>query len=66
MKIAVIGAGSGGLVTLKYLLDAFPAADIACFEQTHPCAAAGVTRARTSSPPPPSTPRNFMLPRVEL
>jgi cation diffusion facilitator CzcD-associated flavoprotein CzcO len=34
MKIAVIGAGSSGLVTLKYLLDAFPAADIACFEKT--------------------------------
>src|SRR5574341_1949238 len=35
MKIAVIGAGSSGLVTLKYLLDTFPAVDIACFEKTH-------------------------------
>ena len=35
MKIAVIGAGSSGLVTLKYLLDALPAVDIACLEKTH-------------------------------
>ena len=35
MKIAVIGAGCSGLVTLKYLLDAFPAGDIVCFEKTH-------------------------------
>lgn len=33
MKIAVIGAGCSGLVTLKYLLDAFPEADITCFEK---------------------------------
>ncbi len=35
MKIAVIGAGSSGLVTLKYLLDSFPASDIVCFEKSH-------------------------------
>lgn len=35
MKIAVIGAGSSGLVTLKYLLDTIPAKDIICFEKTH-------------------------------
>ncbi|NJN80431.1 MAG: NAD(P)/FAD-dependent oxidoreductase, partial [Anaerolineales bacterium] len=35
MKIAVIGAGSSGLVTLKYLLDAFPAIDVVCFEKSH-------------------------------
>ncbi|HKJ37146.1 MAG TPA: FAD/NAD(P)-binding protein, partial [Anaerolineales bacterium] len=35
MKIAVIGAGSSGLVTLKYLLDTFPATDIICFEKGH-------------------------------
>ncbi|MGL4610534.1 MAG: FAD/NAD(P)-binding protein [Trueperaceae bacterium] len=34
MKIAVIGAGSSGLVTLKYLRDAYPASDIVCFEQS--------------------------------
>lgn len=38
MKIAVIGAGSSGLVTLKYLLDSFPASDtkaeILCFEKS--------------------------------
>lgn len=34
MKIAVIGAGCSGLVTLKYLLDAFPATDIVCFEKS--------------------------------
>jgi dimethylaniline monooxygenase (N-oxide forming) len=33
MKIAVIGAGCSGLVTLKYLLDAFPAEDVTCFEK---------------------------------
>jgi hypothetical protein len=33
MKIAVIGAGCSGLVTLKYLLDAFPAEDVICFEK---------------------------------
>jgi dimethylaniline monooxygenase (N-oxide forming) len=35
MKIAVVGAGCSGLVTLKYLVDAFPAADIVCFEKSH-------------------------------
>ena len=35
MKIAVIGAGCSGLVTLKYLLDVFPADDIFCFEKSH-------------------------------
>jgi dimethylaniline monooxygenase (N-oxide forming) len=35
MKIAVIGAGSSGLVTLKYLLDAYPAVDVVCFEKSH-------------------------------
>jgi dimethylaniline monooxygenase (N-oxide forming) len=35
MKIAVIGAGCSGLVTLKYLLDAFPATDVVCFEKSH-------------------------------
>lgn len=35
MKIAVVGAGSSGLITLKYLLDSFPATDIVCFEQSH-------------------------------
>jgi len=35
MKIAVIGAGCSGLVTLKYLLDTFPATDITCFEKSH-------------------------------
>ena len=35
MKIAVIGAGSSGLVTLKYLLDLHPAVDIVCFEKSH-------------------------------
>lgn len=33
MNIAVIGAGSSGLVTLKYLLDAFPTDTITCFEK---------------------------------
>jgi protoporphyrinogen oxidase len=31
MKIAVVGAGSSGLVTQKYLLDIYPAADVICF-----------------------------------
>jgi hypothetical protein len=35
MKIAVIGAGCSGLVTLKYLLEAFPATDVLCFEKSH-------------------------------
>ncbi len=35
MKIAVIGAGSSGLVTLKYLLDTYPATDVVCFEKSH-------------------------------
>ncbi len=35
MKIAVIGAGCSGLVTLKYLLEAYPAEDIVCFEKSH-------------------------------
>lgn len=35
MKIAVIGAGCSGLVTLKYLLDTYPAQDIVCFEKSH-------------------------------
>lgn len=35
MKIAVIGAGSSGLVTLKYLLDTYPATDVICFEKGH-------------------------------
>src|SRR5215216_876549 len=34
MKIAVIGAGCSGLVTLKYLLDTFPAKDVICFEKS--------------------------------
>jgi cation diffusion facilitator CzcD-associated flavoprotein CzcO len=33
MKIAVIGAGSSGLVTLKYLLDTYPAEDVICLEK---------------------------------
>lgn len=33
MKIAVVGAGSSGLITLKYLLDAHPAEDVVCFEK---------------------------------
>jgi len=33
MKIAVIGSGSSGLVTLKYLLDTYPATDVVCFEK---------------------------------
>lgn len=35
MKIAVVGAGCSGLVTLKYLLDTFPATDVLCFEKSH-------------------------------
>jgi cation diffusion facilitator CzcD-associated flavoprotein CzcO len=35
MKIAVIGAGSSGLVTMKYLLDTYPATDVVCFEKSH-------------------------------
>jgi dimethylaniline monooxygenase (N-oxide forming) len=35
MKIAVIGSGSSGLVTLKYLLDTYPATDVICFEKGH-------------------------------
>lgn len=35
MKIAVVGAGSSGLVTLKYLLDTYPATDVVCFEKGH-------------------------------
>jgi hypothetical protein len=34
MKIAVIGAGSSGLITLKYLLDTYLARDIVCFEKS--------------------------------
>src|SRR5215204_2306026 len=34
MKIAVIGVGCSGLVTLKYLLDSFPAKDVICFEKS--------------------------------
>src|SRR5258706_5189911 len=35
MKIAVIGSGSSGLVTVKYLLDIYPATDVVCFEKSH-------------------------------
>src|SRR5215475_1286450 len=35
MKIAVIGAGCSGLVTLKYLLDIYPVEDVFCFEKSH-------------------------------
>jgi cation diffusion facilitator CzcD-associated flavoprotein CzcO len=35
VKIAVIGAGCSGLVTLKYLLDTVPAKDVVCFEKSH-------------------------------
>lgn len=34
MRIAVVGAGCSGLVTLKYLLDLFPGNDIVCFEKS--------------------------------
>lgn len=33
MKIAVVGAGCSGLITLKYLLDVYPAEDVICFEK---------------------------------
>ena len=33
MNIAVVGAGSSGLVTLKYLLDVYPASNVVCFEK---------------------------------
>lgn len=35
MKIAVIGAGCSGLVTLKYLLDALPTTEVVCLEKSH-------------------------------
>jgi flavin-binding monooxygenase-like protein len=35
MKIAVVGAGCSGLVTLKYLLDLYPATDVVCFEKSY-------------------------------
>jgi len=35
MKIAVVGAGCSGLVTIKYLLDTYPATDVVCFEKSH-------------------------------
>src|SRR4026209_1425198 len=35
MKIAVVGAGTSGLVTLKYLLDTYPATDVFCFEKSY-------------------------------
>jgi dimethylaniline monooxygenase (N-oxide forming) len=35
MKIAIVGAGCSGLVTLKYLLDTYPATDVICFEKSH-------------------------------
>lgn len=35
MRIAVIGAASSGLVTLKYLRDAMPHAELLCFEAGH-------------------------------
>ncbi len=35
MKIAVIGAGSSGLVTLKYLLETYPATEVVCFEKSY-------------------------------
>ena len=35
MNIAVVGGGSSGLVTLKYLLDTYPASDVVCFEKGH-------------------------------
>jgi len=35
MKIAVVGAGCSGLVTLKYLLDTYPATDLVCFEKSN-------------------------------
>ena len=35
MKIAVVGAGSSGLVTLKYLLETYPPSNVVCFEKGH-------------------------------
>jgi len=35
MRVAVIGTGSSGLVTLKYLRDALPEADLVAFERGH-------------------------------
>ena len=35
MKIAVVGAGCSGHITLKYLLDVYPASDVLCFEKSH-------------------------------
>src|SRR5688500_16468903 len=35
MKIAVVGAGTSGLVTLKFLLDTYPATDVLSFEKRH-------------------------------
>ncbi|MCG8480205.1 MAG: FAD/NAD(P)-binding protein [Spirochaetales bacterium] len=34
MRVAVVGAGASGLVTLKYLRDAAPEADLVCFERS--------------------------------
>ena len=34
MRIAVVGAGSSGLITLKYLREAFPTAEIICYEKS--------------------------------
>ncbi len=34
MNIAIVGAGSSGLVTLKTLLDTYPAANVVCFEKS--------------------------------
>lgn len=33
MNIAVVGAGSSGLITLKYLLETYPSSSIVCFEK---------------------------------
>ncbi len=35
MNIAVVGAGSSGLVTLKYLFDVYPTSDVVCFEKSN-------------------------------
>jgi cation diffusion facilitator CzcD-associated flavoprotein CzcO len=32
-RIAVVGAGSSGLITLKYVLDSFPESEVVCFEK---------------------------------